>query len=110
MSIFTIKRNDTRNALKAKLINTAGVATNLTNTTVHFIMSTRRNEVIINRKVIISDAVNGEVLVVFRPGDTGKVGLMRGEFRVMFADGNVETYPNSEYIDIYIESNLEGVI
>ncbi|WP_041274639.1 BppU family phage baseplate upper protein [Desulforamulus reducens] len=98
---FTIKRNDTRTALKAKLINRSGNPVELAGATVRFVMNNG-----ISRDALIIDEPNGEVLFVFRPGDTSHSGIYKAEFRVTYPDGNRETFPNNGHIPVYIYPNL----
>ena len=39
-------------------------------------------------------------------GDTSDIGSYQAEFEVTYADGNVETFPNSRYINVEIIDNI----
>lgn len=39
-------------------------------------------------------------------GDTDTAGLYEGEFRVTYADGSIETFPNSGFIDLRISEDV----
>lgn len=98
--MFTIKKNDTRYAMKAILKSMSGLPVNLSKCTVKFIMAEKE------REPFIHDAINGEVWVIFQPEDTDKIGYFNAEFKVTYEDGKVETFPNDDYIKIHVSSSL----
>lgn len=104
---FQIKRNDTRVNLKATLSNESGPV-NLTGCTVRFFMAPylKNGLKIINREAQIVDAPQGIVWFVFEDGDTRETGLYKAELQVTFPDGRRETFPNTGYIAIEIQSDL----
>ena len=102
----TIKRGDTRHAIKAILKNAQGNPVDLTDCSVFFHMSPLGGSHRIGRRVDIHDAQAGEVWVVFAPGETDVSGVYRAEFRVTYPDGRKETFPNSGYLAIQILDNL----
>jgi hypothetical protein len=104
MMTVTLKRNDTKDNIKATLSNESGPV-DLTGATVRFLMS-RRNTLKVDRQAIIQDAVNGIVWMVFEQGDTEEVGAFQAEFEVTFSDGRIETFPNNGYILIHIQNDL----
>ncbi len=104
----TIKRGDTRRAIRAVLKNTQGTPVNLSGCSVSFYMAPPGRPPIISRAVDIHDALAGEVWVVFAPGETDISGVYRAEFRVTYGDGRRETFPNNGYINIQILSDLRG--
>jgi transcriptional/translational regulatory protein YebC/TACO1 len=101
---ITIKRNDTRDAIKATLSNESGPV-NLTGATVRFLMS-RRGSIKVNRQAQIQDTVAGIVWMVFEQGDTDEQGLFQAEFEVSFSDGRIETFPSDGFILIDIINDL----
>jgi hypothetical protein len=101
---ITIKRNDTRDAIKATLSNESGPV-NLDGATVRFLMS-RRGVNKIDRQSQIQDAAAGIVWVTFEIGDTDETGLFQAEFEVTFSDGRIETFPNDGFILIDIINDL----
>ena len=104
----TLKRGDTRHAIRAVLKNTQGTPVNLTDCSVSFHMAPLGRHPVINRRVDIHDAENGEVWVVFAPGETDITGAYRAEFLVAYGDGRKETFPSDGYISIQILPNLRG--
>jgi len=102
----TLKRGDTRHALKAVLKDSAGNPVNLENCSVTFRMASLGQPTLINRVVDIHDAVAGEVWVVWAPGETDVSGVHRAEFQVTYGDGRKETFPNTGYLSIQILGNL----
>lgn len=104
MADVTLKRNDTKDNIKATLSNESGPV-DLTGATVRFLMS-KRGTVKVDRTADIKDAVNGVVWIVFEQGDTDETGLYQAEFEVTFSDARIETFPNDSYILIEIKSDL----
>ena len=104
----TIKRGDTRHALKAILKNAQGSPVDLTGCTVTFRMASLWQSVLVDREVDIHDAIAGEVWVVWSPGETDVSGVYRAEFQVVYGDGRRETFPNNGYINIKILTDLRG--
>ena len=102
----TIKRGDTRHAIRAVLKNTQGTPVNLSGCSVSFHMAPPGRPPTISRAVDIHDALAGEVWVVFAPGETDISGVYRAEFQVTYPDGRKETFPNSGYLAIQILDNL----
>jgi hypothetical protein len=101
---ITIKRNDTKDNIKATLSNEKG-AVNLTDCSIRFIMA-KRGVMKVDRLVQPQDAANGVVWMVFEQGDTNEIGLFQAEFEVTFSDGRIETFPNDSFILINIISDL----
>lgn len=102
----TIKRGDTRHAIRAVLKNTQGTPVNLSGCSVSFYMAPLGRPPTISRQVDVHDAEAGEVWVVFAPGETDISGVYRAEFRVAYGDGRKETFPNDGYLSIQILGNL----
>lgn len=103
MSI-TLKKNDTKDNIKATLSNESGPV-DLTGATVRFLMS-RRGVLKVDRGAQVQDAANGIVWMVFEQGDTDEAGLFQAEFEVTFPDARIETFPNDSFILINIISDL----
>ena len=105
MSII-IKRGDTRNCIKAFLKDSHGEPIDLSDCVVTFHMAPITLPAIINRSVHVQDRTNGEVWVVWKPGETDIAGTYQAEFKVLYKDGRKETFPNDGYISIKILEDL----
>ena len=105
---MTLKRGDTRHAIRAILKDSSGSPVDLTDCTVSFHMAPLGQPAVVSREVDIHDALAGEVWVVFAPGETDISGVYRAEFQVVYGDGRRETFPNDGYINIQILSDLRG--
>ncbi len=105
---ITIKRGDTRNAIKAMLKGANGVSVDLTGCNVQFVMAPLNRPTTISRAAHIENAETGEVWVVWVLGDTDFSGIYQAEFKVTFPDGRKETFPNTSYISIKIIDDLRG--
>lgn len=104
--MVVLKRNDTKKPLKAVLSNESGPI-DLTGCTVRFIMSNAATKIAkINREVLIQDATNGTVWVVFEDGETDTPGSYKAEFKVTYSDFRIETFPEDGYITIEIQKDL----
>lgn len=105
---ITLKRGDTRHAIKAILKDNDGDPVNLTGCEVKFIMAPLGRGATVCREPHIEDAEHGEVWVVWVPGETAISGVYRAEFEVVYLDGKVETFPSDGYISINIINDLGG--
>jgi hypothetical protein len=105
---ITLKRGDTRHAIRAILKDSSGSPVDLTDCSVSFRMAPLGRPPTISRQVDAHDAEAGEVWVVWSPGETDISGVYRAEFRVTYGDGRRETFPNDGYISIQILSDLRG--
>lgn len=103
-----IKRGDTRHAIKAILRDASGDPVDLTGCSVKFVMAPLSRPATVCREPHIENAKNGEVWVVWAPGETDKSGIYRAEFKVTYPDGRVETFPETSYIGISIINDLGG--
>lgn len=105
---LNLKKGDTRTAIKATLKNPKGLAVDLTDANVSFIM-VKYKTILIDRGVEVIDASNGIVSVIFTETELSQVGRMKAEFKVKYPDNSVETFPNQGYIDVIIESDLRAL-
>jgi hypothetical protein len=100
---ITIKQDDTQPAMKARLKDAAGNPVNLTGATVQVAIQHYSQPVIkFLRAAHIQNASTGEVWLVWQPEETKVTGLYRIEFRVVYQDGNRETFPNDGYLLVNI--------
>lgn len=92
---FSIKRGDTSPGLLYALTPTT---VNLTGANVVFNMKDRRTgEIVLYQAVaeVVTEIDTPEVAYRWQQGDTDHLGDFLAEFEVTYADGNVETFPNS---------------
>ncbi|MGI5900830.1 MAG: BppU family phage baseplate upper protein [Christensenellales bacterium] len=104
----TLKRGDTRHAIRAVLKDADGDPVNLTDCQVKFKMAPLSGPATISRAAHIQNAEKGEVWVVWVPGETDTSGIYRAEFQVTYPDGRRETFPYNGYISIQIMNDLGG--
>lgn len=104
MADFITKQGDTRNALEAHLKEN-GVTIDLTNCTVNFVMLDGEN-ILINRTATVTNATEGIVVINFTESELDNIGEFKGEFKVTFSGGEVETFPNQDYLDIKILKSI----
>jgi hypothetical protein len=103
---ITIKRGDTRHAIKAVLKDANDTPVDLTDCSVNFHMAPLNRPAVISRAAHIENAAAGEVWVVWGPRETDMAGVYRAEFEVIYDDGRHETFPNDGYISIQILNDL----
>lgn len=101
---FYIKRGDT----SPKLIYTLSPLVNLTGASVVFNMRRAGLANTVNRGAvaIIAPPTAGVVSYAWTAPDTALAGTFIGEFEVTYADGTIETYPNSGYLNVIISDDL----
>lgn len=101
---FYIKRGDTSPSLRYTL---DPATVDLTGASVQFQWRLRGGATVNSRAATIVTATGTpEVQHTWAAGDTDVAGLYEGEFRVTFAGGAVETFPNVGFIDLRIEEDV----
>lgn len=101
---FHIKRGDTMPALGLAL-EPAGVS--LAGANVRFRMRRRGGEMVIDRAATAIDLPLGVAVEhAWQAGDTAEAGAFEAEFRVVYADGAVETFPNAGFIPVRIGEDV----
>ncbi|MDT9293377.1 MAG: hypothetical protein P5698_26320, partial [Limnospira sp. PMC 1295.21] len=58
---------------------------------------------------ILEASGNPTVAYEWAHGDTAKDGEYRGEFKITYFDGNIETFPNDSFIAIAIGADVPGL-
>lgn len=104
---FTIKAGDTRPSLVATLRNPDGSSPDLTGATVALVY--RRQDcpgAPVERAMTVVSALGARVQYDWVAADTATAGRYRAEIEVTFADANVTTYPNGDYIRLTIYDEL----
>ena len=97
--MFTIKQNNTLYSLEVILSGTES----LVGAQIFFSMMDATGKVVIDRaNAQIVDLVERLAVYDWASGDTAVPGLYRGEFEVLFSNGDRLTYPNGDYIPIRI--------
>mgnify|MGYP000962755255 FL=1 len=104
---FKIKENDTTPSLRASLLNGSGDPVDLIGTTVRFYMRLMgSNSTTIDASASVISEANGIVQYDWVDGDTADVGSYQAEFEVTYSDGNIETFPNANYIGVEIIDDI----
>lgn len=104
---FTIKQDDTRPAIQA-IISAAATDTI---SSVTFTMSDKTGTAkvsagsgdIVNQA---SSTAQAQVKYQWQTGDTDTAGTFYGEFKCVFSDSRIETYPNDRTIVIEVTKKL----
>ena len=104
MEAFYIKRGDTSPAIRYALLPATVV---LTGATVRFQMRARNGATVIDAAAVVVTATGTPTVEYsWQAGDTATAGLFEAEFRVTYAGGKIETFPNSGFIAIRISEDI----
>ena len=101
---FFIKRGDTSPAIRYLLDPATTV---LSGATVRFQMRERGGAQVIDAPALVITAT-GQPTVQYNwlTADTVTAGQFEAEFRVVYTDGTIETFPNSGYIAVRITEDV----
>ena len=103
MDTFVIKRGDTSPAIRFAL----KPATNdIGGSLVQFQMRSRTGTLIVDEPATIVSDLPPIVQYVWTAPDTDNAGIFEAEFRVTYADGGIETFPNSGFIAVRIGEDV----
>ena len=104
MDGFTIKRGDTSPAIRYALEPATVV---LTGATVRFQMRARNGAVLMDVAALVVPATGTPTVEYsWQAGDTATAGLYEAEFRVTYADGKIETFPNAGFIQVRVNQDV----
>lgn len=93
---FSVKQGDTAPLLIVGLEHDSDVPIDLTGATVEFHMKNRDSGVVkVDAAATVHSIEDVEVRYDWTAADTDTVGWFEFEFEVTFADGSVETFPNT---------------
>lgn len=102
-----LKQGDTLPIPTATLIDSmTGQPVNLTGCAVFFHLGNFTNEDLIDSPASIVDAINGKVSYSWLPTDTNIAGAFVSEWKVVFADSSIITFPVSTYDSVIISADL----
>jgi hypothetical protein len=101
---FTIKRGDSSPAIRYAL---EPDTVDLTGATVRFQMRVRNGAQVLDAAAaIVTAAGMPTVQYGWQTGDTATAGLYEAEFRVLYSNGAVETFPNQGFILVRIAEDV----
>ena len=104
MDGFLIKRGDTSPAIRYALEPATVV---LTGATVRFQMRARNGAVLMDVAALVVTATGTPTVEYsWQAGDTATAGLYEAEFRVTYADGKIETFPNDGFIPVRVTEDV----
>lgn len=115
MADHWMKVGDLLPEITATLEDGSGTPVNIYGATVEFIMrSLRGGNTVVNAEAENLDADSGgtnrgKVRYLWAEGDTDVAGGYVAEWRVTYAGGEMETFPNSGYKTVAIIENLPGI-
>lgn len=101
---FSIKQNDTAPAIRYAL---EPASVDLTGAAVMFLMRRMHGDTVLEAAGTVVVATGAPTVgYAWQAGDTDAPGLYEGEFRVTYAGGVRETFPNADYIQISITEDI----
>ena len=104
---FNIKQNNTSPSLQAILKEGSGTVINLTGASVRINMKAVGGTGLkVNSAMTIVNATGGIIQYDWQSGDTDTVGSYALEFEVTYADGSLETFPNSKNLSVTVIKEL----
>lgn len=105
---FNIKKGDTEPSLEAVLRDSQRQPRDLSNADeVRFHMKhVSTQDVTVDASAAIMTASEGRVVYDWSAGDTDLAGRHEAEFEVTYDGGDVETFPNSGSIEVYVDEDL----
>jgi hypothetical protein len=106
MMAFSIKQNDTSPSLLVTLQDGDGNTINVTSGTVRFHMVDLARSVKVDGAMTLVNASIGLVRYDWQAADTDTAGTYYAEFEVTYADGSIETFPNTDSVAIVITPEL----
>ena len=115
MTVFEIKRNDTKPYLATTLQDSTGSAIDLTNTSsISFNLATNDNAFtsVLSGACTITGSTAGQVEYRWESGtstgiDTNRSGLYLGEFEVTYADSSILTLPSDHSLVVKINEDYD---
>lgn len=106
MTDFVIKEGDLKPPLEA-VLERDGVAMDLTNTTVYFVMGSTQDLPKVDSQAEIVDASAGKVRYNWASGDTDEPDAYLCEFIVEDSNGNETTFPSDGYFTATVKPEVQ---
>lgn len=109
LSPDTVKQGDTENDFRVQLLK-GDVPVDLTGKTVTWSAASNKGKFVSDRPATVEgDGLDGTVGIEFTGDDQGATGSMRVEFKVAYADGDVEKFPAQSYAYFEITRSLDDL-
>lgn len=104
---YTLRQNDSGEAITAVLEDSAGDAVNLTGAAVVFQLAPiGGGALVVQADAAIIDAAAGEVSYTWQGADSATPGWYLASWQVTFSGGEVQTFPNGGYTLVQITGEL----
>lgn len=101
---FYIKAGDTLPNIRGELLDDRGNPADVSGSSITFVLEKRDGSNVISEPgSLVNGGEDGMVEYQWSTGDTNTPGAYRAEFVVDYGDGNKETFPNKDYIDVFID-------
>lgn len=105
---FNIKQGDTEPSLEAILRDSQRQPRDLSNAdSVRFHMkNVSTQDTVVDASAAVINESEGRVVYDWSSGDTDQEGRHEAEFEVTYNGGDVETFPNSGSIEVYVDEEI----
>jgi|AntDeeMinimDraft_5_1070356.scaffolds.fasta_scaffold02199_11 hypothetical protein len=101
---FYIKAGDTLPNIRGELLDDDGNPADVSGSTITFNLEKRNGANVLTESAsTVNGGQDGVVEYDWTPGDTDTPGAYRAEFVVDYGNGDKETFPNRDYIDVFID-------
>lgn len=109
LSPDTVKQGDTENGFRVQLLKD-DVPVDLTGKTVTWSAASNKGKFVSDRSATVEgNGLSGTVGIEFTGDDHGATGSMRVEFKVAYADGDVEKFPAHSFAYFEITRSLDDM-
>ena len=100
-----MKQGDTEPKLEVELTDRDGAPADLSGATCRLVITGPDGAVVVDKPVVATENVIEYAWVV---GETGQLGIHKGEVEVTYSGGAIQTFPNGpEYFFVLISEDLD---
>lgn len=105
MADYYIKQGDNAPIVYCQLVDATGAGANLTGATVTLYVKLH-GAIIITRSCSVVVPLNGNISFAWTTGDTVTSGTATFEFKAVYGNGDVVTFPDDRNLELQITKNV----